>query len=219
MAAAPPQLNGRGFPLKKKPGPAKGCIARKTPYELKIESAEQYVQAWVRSYDHPVTGCHVQDKMIKRLVEVEGITDYYLVKHGVGSDEASSWLKKFSDRMGIDLRNQVSRVRTRRNGEDLREELFKCYRRVQAAMVALKGDSTEEVECVYLNADETGLWAMRQPKVCVARDQKAERELQLARNELGDRTSVLVSLTSDREFQVEPLILLHRFRPDWREVL
>lgn len=70
------------------------------------------------------------------LVDVEGINDYYLAKHGAGSDEASSWLKKFPERMGFDLRNQVSRVRTRRNGEDLRDELFKCYRRVQAAMAS-----------------------------------------------------------------------------------
>jgi diaminopimelate epimerase len=101
---------------------------------------------------------------------------------------------------------------------DLRKELYRCWRRHQACLQALEND-TPGVTYYFANSDETGTWAIGNGQVCVAREQEAEREGELQVETDGEKISVNLTVTSDKRFQVEPLLLVHKCRNWQREVL
>lgn len=190
----PSGLNHRGHELPKKRGPAPGCKKRKSPRELRIEECEKEVSDRLRAMARPMTSEYVV-VLACQVFKKKDLQDYYLYVHGPGSGSASSWLTKFKRRWGFKSRRSTRRFRARRNGVELRKELFKCWRRTQAAMKALAGE--EDVDYYYANADESGCWAINQSKVLVAREQEDEREDQLTIQNTGEKFSLMFSVTSD----------------------
>lgn len=211
--------NARGYLMPPKRGPAKGSIGRTSERDKKVDLAEKDTADWVRGMAAPCTGQAIVSKMIHVLTTQYDVHDYYLVRHGEGSDCANSWLQEFLPRWGLQSRRQQTRVRTRRNDVNLREELFKAYRYAQSCLRALNPNKEEGIEYHYINSDETGLWTMNPLKVVFGREQAESREAQLSVEELGDKTSVMMTVTSHKDLQVEPLILLHRFRASHVQVL
>lgn len=216
---AAPVLNHRGFAMPRRPGPAPGCNGRRSPRGQKIEAGEAWVAQYVRGLPHLVTGETIIAYAIDRIGRVEGVTDYCLCVHGAGSKVASAWLTKWKKRFGFRSRRQHVRVRTRRNGVELRSELFYCWRGYQAVMGALDPDSDPDVKFYMANCDETGLWLVQPNDAIVAQEQMAEREEQLSRPTTEEKASVVLSVTSDDRFTIEPMIMIHRCRNSQRAVL
>eukprot|EP00392_Amoebophrya_sp_AT5.2_P019916 g20950.t1 len=208
----PPQpgFNHRGHALPKKPGPAPGSCGRKTPEGEKIEAAEQWVADYVRNSRDLMTGEQIIVLAADRIGNHEGLQDYCLVRHGPGTKLASAWLTKWKRRHGFKSRKQKCGKRVRRNGLNLRTELFTSWRNHQAAMKALDPNNDPDIKYYFISADETGLWLMSANDAVVAREQEADREDQLHAPGTGDKTSVLMSISSDRRLQVEPLVMVHR---------
>eukprot|EP00392_Amoebophrya_sp_AT5.2_P019764 g20753.t1 len=179
MSGQPPLTNARGVQVRPRPGPAPGSIGRRGPEDQKIERAEKWVSDYVRAHPELLNSEDVISLAIQRMRDTEGLTEYCLVKAGPGSNLSSAWFSKWKARWGFRSRRQHNRVRCRRNGVELREELFTCWRRAQACMKALNPEDDPTMEYFYVSADETGLWTTQPAKAVVANEQLAMREPQL----------------------------------------
>jgi hypothetical protein len=213
----PPVLNGRGFAVAPKRGPKPGAVRRKSPWELKIEAAEKATADFARAYARPLTGEYIVVRAIQELKK-RGVDNYYLCKQGPGTASAGSWIRKWKRRWGFKRRKIQRRFRTRRNGVDLRKELYKSWRRSLAAMRALKGDE-DGVTFYYVNSDETGTWNIGNGGVLVAREQEEDRQEQLQHEIQGEKISINLSVSSDKRLQIEPMVLMHKCRNYQKDVL
>jgi len=197
--------------MPKKRGPKKGCQKRKSPWELRIEATEDRLQKWIRGFHRPVTTDTVIIKACQ-FFKADGLGEYYLCKHGPGTNEAASWMTKFKRRHGFLSKKQTRRYRSRRKGIDLRRELFKCWRRCEAGLRSLARGMSRTPTYYYINSDESGVSNIQPGNVVVGQEQVDQRAPQLHLDNTSEKWSVLFTVTSDPRLQVPPLILMEKCR-------
>ena len=207
----PRPRNLRGFEVGRPRGPAPGGQSSRTSERGKqIEAAEKELSEFLRGYDGLFTPDMVLRGFIGRL-EQRGVTDYYVQVHGVGSAAANAWLPKFYARWGFAARPTTTQWGVTRNGCQRRAEIFTCWRKVQRLERALLGASPA-VEYVCANMDETGMYRNLPERLVIAHDQMNDRGHLLAFERGRFRHSLGLTVTSDDQFAVPPLILIHRCR-------
>mmetsp|Transcript_26100 Transcript_26100/g.65779 ORF Transcript_26100/g.65779 Transcript_26100/m.65779 type:complete len:216 (-) Transcript_26100:113-760(-) len=213
----PAEKNYRGHAMPKKRGPKKGCQKRKSPWELRIEATEDRLQKWIRGFHRPVTTDTVIIKACQ-FFKADGLGEYYLCKHGPGTNEAASWMTKFKRRHGFLSNKQTRRYRSRRKGIDLRRELFKCWRRCEAGLRSLARGMSRTPTYYYINSDESGVSNIQPGNVVVGQEQVDQRAPQLHLDNTSEKWSVLFTVTSDPRLQVPPLILMEKCRNYQKDV-
>eukprot|EP00392_Amoebophrya_sp_AT5.2_P018109 g18576.t1 len=212
------QTNFRGYQTVRRPGPAPGTTRRSGTLQI-VDELEKKLAEDMRADPQPWTSDKVIREMQQRL-QARGVTDYYLCRHEIGSDTANSWRRKFFGRFGIGLHNVVSRFRATRGGFERRVELFTAWRNWRAAEEELlrQGDSNE-AEIFYCNMDETSMHNTQAQQYAMAYDQLDDRREDLVRFNTTYRWSTTVTVTSDPEFRVPPMILVPTSRRADRDAL
>lgn len=166
-------MNVRGFAIAPVARGKRGGNRRKGNIEgREIEEAEEETAAYCRAR----AGQGVQtDEIVtfaQRALQRRGVTQYFLVRHGVGSAEANSWCGRFLGRWGLERVRVNAQFRGRRGGHDIAVQIVRgwseCFQLLQRLDATVESG---EVEYTLFGFDETNLRSVVARSMIIGQEQ------------------------------------------------
>lgn len=123
-----------------------------------VEEAEKETAAWLRGRSGTI-GTDDIVLQAQRTMRRMGVTDYYLLRAGLGSATASSWVQRFRERWGIARVPLNTRFRARRGGFDIAQQVMRGWDTYFLLLERLEEEvgNADELELTLFSFDETNL--------------------------------------------------------------